>query len=57
MVKKETHENEPRHRLSALRPGPFVTYLDITSGHFSFDISDMAVSLSGSHNHTHVIVV
>lgn len=48
MVQMKTHENEPRHRLSALRPGPPVTYLDITSGHFSFADSspDMA---RGSH--------
>ena len=55
MVKKETHENEPRHRLSALRPGPFVTYLDITSGHFSFDISDIGPSPVGFTQSPHTL--
>ena len=31
MVQIETHENEPRHRLSALRAGHPVTYFDIIS--------------------------
>ena len=50
MVQIETHENEPRHRLSALRAGHPVTFFDIIAALIShFLTSDMA---DGHGGHT-----
>jgi len=55
MVQIETHENEPRHRLSALRAGHPVTYFDIIAAlisHFLTCAADARWGMGTGGSHT-----